>query len=302
MATGLRSPLNFSLEQPRLDRGVHVSLFNNAWGTNYLQWHGGDWLYQLRIFAWEREQIIRLTELEAINLVSQVQRARLQSRIYRHHVPLFLLSACAVAALYTTRPYKDVAMRLSFATAYPALVLLVLTLLIGPWRLLRGQKTPISSDLRRDVGIWAGMLGVFHAAIGQNVHLRGRPWLYYVYEYRAHGPSGLRHDLFGVNNFTGLLGSLILIALFVTSNDWFLRRLGTPRWKQLQRWNYVCFALSAAHTIGYQVMEKQEAAFVVTAVSCIAITIVFQATGFVLRRRRETGRHSMMRTGQLRGR
>lgn len=216
----------------------------------------------------------------------QIREERLRARIYRHHLPLFVASSIAVAALYCTRPYKDVLTKLSFSTAYPALALLVLTLLIGPWNLLRRNKNPVSSDLRRDIGIWAGGLGLIHAVVGQNVHLRGRPWLYYVYEHHAHGPSGLRHDLFGFNNYTGLLGTLILIALLATSNDWSLRRLGTPQWKQLQRWNYVCFALSAAHAIGYQVMEKQKIAFEVAAVSCIAIAIVLQAVGFNLRRRK----------------
>lgn len=215
--------------------------------------------------------------------------------MYRHHVPLLIASSITVVTLYATRPYKDVVTKVSFATAYPALVLLVLTLLVGPWNLLRQKKTPVSSDLRRDIGIWAGLLGVAHAVVGQNVHLRGRPWLYYVYEQRAHGPIGLRHDLFGFNNYTGLLGSLILIALLMTSNDWSLRRLGTPQWKRLQRWNYACFAVSAVHAVGYQVMEKQQTTFLITVVFCIAITVLLQSTGVVLRRRADDSRGLVQR-------
>lgn len=40
IALGERSPLNFSRGQPNLDSGVHCNLFNNAWGTNYVQWFG----------------------------------------------------------------------------------------------------------------------------------------------------------------------------------------------------------------------------------------------------------------------
>ncbi|HEU4636213.1 MAG TPA: ferric reductase-like transmembrane domain-containing protein [Edaphobacter sp.] len=217
---------------------------------------------------------------------------RTQKRLVSHHLPLLAVSAVGVAALYVTRPYKDVLTRLSFATAYPALVLLALTLLIGPWCLLQGRKTPVSSDWRRDVGIWAGILSLLHVAVGQNVHLRGRPWLYYLYDSHAKGPHGLRHDLFGFNNFTGLAGALVVLALFVTSNDFFLRRLGTPQWKKLQRWNYACFALSAVHAVGYQVMEKQKAPFVATVVICIAVTVALQLTGYALRRRTEKGRSS----------
>jgi len=95
-----------------------------------------------------------------------------------HHLPLCLLSLASAAALYVTRPYKDVITKLSFATAYPALILLAATLLIGPWNTLRKERMPVSSDLRRYIGIWAGIVGLLHAIIGQCVHLRGRPWLY----------------------------------------------------------------------------------------------------------------------------
>jgi hypothetical protein len=39
-ALGEKSPLNFSRSQPDLSSGVHCSLFNNAWGTNYIMWFG----------------------------------------------------------------------------------------------------------------------------------------------------------------------------------------------------------------------------------------------------------------------
>ncbi len=217
---------------------------------------------------------------------SPVKNTRLLARIVQHHLPLFVASTACVLSLYLTRPYKDALTRLSFATAYPALVLLGITLLIGPCNLLFQRRQPVSTDLRRDVGIWAGILGIIHALVGQNVHLRGRPWLYYVYAHDAKGPSGLRHDIFGFNNFTGLFATLVLIALVATSNDWSIRRLGTPRWKQLQRWNYLCFALTAAHTIGYQTMEKQKTPFVAAAATCIGITLILQATGFLIRTRR----------------
>jgi sulfoxide reductase heme-binding subunit YedZ len=217
--------------------------------------------------------------------LAKMKTQRMQMRIYRHHAPLCLLASASITALYVTRPYRDVITKLSFATAYPALILLAATLLIGPWNILRKQRTPVSSDLRCDIGIWAGILGLVHAAVGQCVHLRGRPWLYYIYEHRKDGPAGLRHDLFGFNNFTGLAATIVLIVLFATSNDWYLRWVGTQKWKSIQRWNYACFALTGAHTLGYQIMERQKAPFMVTAVICVQLTIIFQLFGFVLCRR-----------------
>jgi hypothetical protein len=134
----------------------------------------------------------------------------------RHYLPLVALSTAAITLLYVTRPYKDVVTRLSFATAYPALVLLTATLFIGPINLLLRRRNPVSSDLRRDIGILAGMAGTLHAAVGQCVHLRGRPWLYYVYGSQEKH-LGLRHDLFGFANDTGLSHSHQLVCHFKRS-------------------------------------------------------------------------------------
>lgn len=218
---------------------------------------------------------------QAIN--PSIRRQRIQHRLIAHHVPLLLVSALSTAALYFTRPYPDVISRITFATSYPALVLLAITLLIGPWNILRKRRNPVSSDFRRDIAIWAGILSVAHSVIGQNMHLRGRPWLYYVVETKQHHfiPAFNR---FGFSNYTGAVSALIIIALLATSNDYFLRALGTPRWKQLQRWNYVAFALAAAHTIGYQIPEKQNFTFHLTAYVCMGITVVLQTAGFLRRR------------------
>ena len=39
---GEQSPIYFSNAQPDLSKGLHFSLFNNGWGTNYVQWFGED--------------------------------------------------------------------------------------------------------------------------------------------------------------------------------------------------------------------------------------------------------------------
>ena len=211
------------------------------------------------------------------------KRSRLQSRLWRHHLPICALSFATVAALYFTRPYPDVLSRASFATAYPALGLLAATLLIGPWNLLGKKANPVSMDLRRDIGIWAGVLGIVHAGVGQFVHLRGRLWLYYVYGPTEHH-HGMRHDLFGLANYTGALGVLLLAMLFATSNDLSLRRFGKRKWKQLQRWNYAVFALVAVHSFAFQGVEKQKTPWVMTVVACVAPALLMQIAGVVARR------------------
>jgi methionine sulfoxide reductase heme-binding subunit len=212
------------------------------------------------------------------------QEHRLPWRLIYHHLPLAMATAGSFAVLFVTRPYKDWISRASFAIAYPALLFLIVTLSIGPLNLLRKQRNPISIDFRRDVGIWAGIIGLAHAVVGQCVHLRGRPWLYYIYDRRQRHLVPLRHDLFGFANFSGLLASLLLLALLATSNDLSLRSLGTPRWKQLQRWNYLCFGLAATHTTLYQISEKKLNTFVILGGVGMVLTLILQLSGYTLRR------------------
>jgi sulfoxide reductase heme-binding subunit YedZ len=207
---------------------------------------------------------------------------RLSRRLLRHHLPFALLTIGSGVALYLTRPFADVITRLSFSSAYPALGLIAATLLIGPLKLWSGERLAVSIDLRRDIGIWAGLAGTFHAVIGQCVHLRGRPWLYYVYEnWRRRHVQPFRHDMFGLANYTGLAAALILLLLLATSNDASLRKLGTPGWKQLQRWNYAVFGLTAIHTFAYQMgIESPHIPFIGLAVAAIATTLVLQWIGY----------------------
>jgi hypothetical protein len=51
VALGERSPIYFSNAQPDLSQGIHFSLFNNGWGTNYVQWFGDDMRFRFTIKA-----------------------------------------------------------------------------------------------------------------------------------------------------------------------------------------------------------------------------------------------------------
>jgi len=208
--------------------------------------------------------------------------ARLGRRLLRHHLPLALISIGATWVLAVTRPYPQLIPRLAFASAYPALILLCLTLLLGPWKMFLGERLQTSFDLRRDIGIWAGITGLFHTGVGQFVHMAGKFWLYYVYpDWQQKHVQPFRHDIFGFSNDTGLIAAVILLALLATSNDASLRWLNTPGWKSLQRWNYGCFALTAVHTFGYQMgIGGGRGWFLVLSIAAVAITLILQLVGW----------------------
>lgn len=51
VALGHESPIYFSNSQPEMSKGIHFSLFNNGWGTNYIQWFGEDVQFRFAIRA-----------------------------------------------------------------------------------------------------------------------------------------------------------------------------------------------------------------------------------------------------------
>jgi len=49
VALGEQSPIYFSGAQPDISKGIHFSLFNNGWGTNYIQWFAEDMCFRFTI-------------------------------------------------------------------------------------------------------------------------------------------------------------------------------------------------------------------------------------------------------------
>ena len=170
--------------------------------------------------------------------------------------------------------------RLSMGTAYTSLALLAATLLIGPWQVLRRSANPVSSDLRRDIGIWAAITGMAHVVFGLQVHLPGKTWQYFLWAPDQPRLIPLRYDLSGGANWTGLATALILLVLLALSNDAALRRLGTSRWKALQRWNYGGFALMVVHAGIYQFLERRTAPWIVLFAGIIAVVVWLQVKGW----------------------
>lgn len=201
------------------------------------------------------------------------------SRRFYHHLVLGLLSLLLLGGLYYAVESPDVKYKWSMSTAYVSLLLLGATLLTGPLNVLRRQRNPVSTDLRRDIGIWSGLVGLAHVAIGWQVHM-GNMLLYFFEEDKATKALSLRADLFGFANYVGLAGGLILVMLLALSNDLSLRRLKAPRWKYWQRWNYLFYGLVVVHGISYQIIESRKLPYPLLLAALILPVVVVQLLGF----------------------
>jgi sulfoxide reductase heme-binding subunit YedZ len=194
------------------------------------------------------------------------------------HVLLALVNALVIYLFFRGIDSKDALFKLSMATAYASLLGLVVSLGIGPWNLLRRRPNPVSSYLRRDVGIWAGIVAVLHVVVGLQVHMGGRIWVYFFYPEPHTIP--LRHDLFGLTNYAGLAATLILLLLLAISNNRSLRALGPTRWKTWQRWNYAVAILTVLHGMVYQWLEKRQIGFVLLYAAIVLAGALIQFVGY----------------------
>jgi methionine sulfoxide reductase heme-binding subunit len=199
------------------------------------------------------------------------------------HFALAAVTVAIVCFVYAATPPPDARHRLSMATAYASLIFLAVSLWLGPWNVLRLRPNPISFDLRRDIGIWTGILAIVHTAIGLTVHLRGQMWMYFFK--RLH-PLKLQNTQFGFANYAGLGAALLFVMLLVISNDLSLRTLKTRRWKSLQRWTYAAFILTGVHGIAYQLTEKRHLPWVLVFAGVMIGVAVGQILGFTQVRQR----------------
>lgn len=215
------------------------------------------------------------------------RRARWQRRLVRHA----LIALCAVPVGYFLgRAFdpKDLRSAVSAGTAYVALACIAVSLALGPLNVLRRRPNPVSSDLRRDVSIWGGAVGLLHTVVGLTVHLRGRMYLYFVPDPTTHPVLPIRFDAFGGANYLGTISAIILLLLLLLSNDISLRTLGTSRWKRWQRLSYFSAVALVLHGVLYQLIEHQRWAFVALFAALTLATLAFQGAG--LRRVREERR------------
>lgn len=215
------------------------------------------------------------------------QRLRPGVRRALRHLGLAAACALAGAGVASLVDAPDPLFQASMATAYVGLALLAVTLLLGPWNVLRARPNPVSTHLRRDVGIWAAGVAFLHVAVGIQRHFTGHPLSWFRYPDARRGVLGpLRDDLFGLQSWTGLAATVLLLLLLVLSNDLSLRRLGSRRWKRWQLWNYAILPLVVLHGVVFQMIEKRGLPWRGGIVATTLGVMILQLFG-VLRRRRD---------------
>lgn len=134
-------------------------------------------------------------------------------RRVRGHLVLFAVSAVLSSIVFAAVRSDHLPFRISMTTAYVSMILLVAALVIGPLNVLRGRPNPVSTNVRRDIAIWGGSIGLLHVVAGLFVHLRGKMWQYFVDPTPRWPAVPIRFDPFGFANYAGVIAAGILVLL-----------------------------------------------------------------------------------------
>ncbi len=168
----------------------------------------------------------------------------------------------------------------SMGTAYTGLVLIAATLLVGPLNLILKKPNPVSSYLRRDIGIWAAIVSLIHMFIGLEMHFGGK-YIKYFFKETDTGLTPLI-NAFGLANYTGLIVGILCVVLLFMSNNASIKKYGVKMWKKLQQYNYVLFVLVIGHGFIYQLIEKRALHYMLIVGVIFVVVLAIQWKGFKL--------------------
>ena len=179
---------------------------------------------------------------------------------------------------------------LMIVLGYFSLLLICVTLLIGPLALLRWRRNPVNIEVRRDIGIWAGITGILHVLLTFRGTLVNNYILFFFLRPNCCGGYVPDLHLYGISNDIGLLATILLLVLTALSNTISLRLLKGKWWKRIQRLTYPLVALALLHTFIYQYINIRELLLVALTILLLLLVLICQGVGIALTlsRKRQT--------------
>lgn len=166
-----------------------------------------------------------------------------------------LLALALVGLFWASRPQWVADMRLWRAVGDASVVLLALSLAIGP----AGRLFPVLSSLgrwRRQFGIWTALTGLLHTLLVLWQWVSFDLGRLMGYEFVPElGRTARLEPGFGLANLMGLVAMTWLLVLLATSSDRAVRRLGPAVWSWVQGFAHVVFYLVVLHAAYFLYMH-----------------------------------------------
>lgn len=168
----------------------------------------------------------------------------------RRHLATAVVAGALLALFWFTRMEWSPDMRLWRAFGDAAIVLLLLSLAIGPLSRLHALGAQLL-PWRRQVGIWAAVTAVVHSVLIIDGWARWSVQRFLGYEFIPQlGREARMEPGFGLANLVGLVAVLWMIMLLATSSDRAVNFLGPQSWKWVHGGANVVFYLAILHS-GY---------------------------------------------------
>lgn len=185
----------------------------------------------------------------------------------RHHaVALLVLSAGAwmgLAGLPDLAPKESLGVR---AFGYGALLLLGVTLAIGPLARLQPRLFSRLLPYRRATGIWSAVSALHHLLYMPTLVGNYRLTLWSIFGTRTTYPGGTSQFSVAIWDrmvghlplmaWTGGIALAILLVIALVSNDGMQRWLGQSTWKLVQQQAYTAFVFVALHILTMKYVAK----------------------------------------------
>ncbi|MEI7556725.1 ferric reductase-like transmembrane domain-containing protein [Candidatus Chlorohelix sp.] len=212
--------------------------------------------------------------MSAIAKPVKVQASRFTTNMYLAGVTLI---GCIIASLIAAQG-QSVIETLTLGTGYIGLLLVMVTLVMGPLNMLKVRKNPVNMISRRDVGIWAALNIIAHVLFTFALQIS---WGSSVLGLFLNDDGSIKTNLFGISDIFGLIGAITILFLLVLSNNYFLKKLKGKNWKNMQRFNYLLFAVALVHTLTQQINTGRGLLMSFVVIALAATVIVAQSIGYV---------------------
>ena len=167
--------------------------------------------------------------------------------LIRRHLMVGIIGAALIYLFWLSRPQWSSDMRFWRAVGDASLILLYVTLALGPIVKFL-PRAGILLRYRRELGIWFGIFAIAHTIIILDGWVQWDVPQFMGYMYIPAIDQVVRMESgFGMANLLGLLAVLIALPLMATSSDWMTRALGANAWKFLHYGVYTIFYAVALH-------------------------------------------------------
>lgn len=174
------------------------------------------------------------------------------------HLGVAALAAALFALFWYTRLEWAADMRLWRAVGDTAIVLLFLSLGLGPAGRL-SKTVARALTWRRAVGIWAALTALAHGVLVFEGWTQWSVSRLLGYEFIPQlGRTARLEPGFGLANLLGVVALVWLLVMLATSFDRAVRALGPGAWKWLHTSAYVVFYLTALHAAYFLFMHYTE--------------------------------------------